>query len=88
MEKLPRAALTRYNNDPKLSPSENFQKARASWDALSPELKGHLIILSDKEVQNFTDIRQGLLATLNDYQGSKSIKKLFEDAIKSVEIDN
>jgi hypothetical protein len=88
MEKLPRAALMRYNIDPKLSPDENLQKARASWDALSPEMQGHLRILSSKEVQNFRDIRQGLLATLNDYQGSKTIKRLFEDAIKSVEIDN
>lgn len=78
----------RYNIDPKLSPDENLQKARASWDALSPEMQGHLRILSSKEVQNFRDIRQGLLATLNDYQGSKTIKRLFEDAIKSVEIDN
>jgi hypothetical protein len=88
MEKLPRAALTRYNNDPKLSAEENFQTAKSSWEALSPEMQGHLMILSAKEVQNFVDIKHGLLATLHDYQGAKSIKKLFADAINSVEIDN
>lgn len=88
---LPRAArkyISRYNFDPELSPDENLQKAKASWDALGPEMQAHLIILSSKEVQNFDDIKQGLLATLHDYQGTKPIKKLFEDAIKSVEIDN
>ena len=70
--------------DPKLSPGENWAKAEASWDNLSPELQGHLHIMSDHEVQNGDDIRQGLLATLASYQGVSFIKDLFESAIRCV----
>lgn len=59
--------------------------AKASWDNLSPELQGHLHIMSRKEVQNGDDIRQGLLATLTSYQGSRFIKDLFETAIRHVD---
>lgn len=42
--------------------------------------------LRDQEEQNLEDIRLGLLATLCEYRGFPAIKKLFEDAIKSVQI--
>lgn len=71
--------------DPKLSTEENWAMAKASWDNLSPELQGHLHIMSRKEVQNGDDIRQGLLATLTSYQGSRFIKDLFETAIRHVD---
>jgi hypothetical protein len=70
--------------DPKLSPEENWSMAEAAWDNLSPEMQGHLHILSLKEVQNGDDIRQGLLATLASYQGGRFIKGLFESAIRCV----
>jgi hypothetical protein len=53
-----------------------------------PSLENQVYILSllDQENQNLEDIRLGLLATLNEYRGFPNIKKLFEDAIKSVRI--
>lgn len=69
------------NFDPDASPDENWARAEASWDGLSPETQAHLVILSDREVQCGDDIRQGLLATLADYQGLRNIKELFKSAI-------
>ena len=68
-------------------PDASVEVAQAAWDALTPELQAHLIILSTRDEQNGNDIREGLLATLNDYQGVPEIKKLFEKAIKSVRVD-
>lgn len=70
--------------NPKLSPEENWSNAEAAWDALTPEMQAHLYIMSDKEVQNGDDIRQGLLATLTSYQGARFIKDLFGSAIRCV----
>ena len=78
-------AWIQNNFDKKLSPCENWSMAEAAWDNLSPELQGHLHIMSRKEVQNGDDIRQGLLATLASYQGSRVIKDLFETAIRCVD---
>ena len=50
----------------------------------SPEIQGYLLALKTQEEQNLEDIRLGLLATLDEYRGVPRIKKLFEDAIKSV----
>lgn len=72
------------NFNEELSPDENWARAEASWDSLSPETQAHLFILSDKEVQNGDDIRQGLLATLASYHGVRAIKDLFESAIRCV----
>lgn len=72
------------NFDPKLSPEENWERADKAWDDLNPEFQGHLFILSDMEVRNGDDIRQGLLATLASYQGVRYIKDLFETAIRCV----
>lgn len=74
-------AWIQNNFDPKLSPEENWTRAEAAWDDLSPETQAHLFIMSDKEVQCGDDIRQGLLATLASYQGIRTIKELFETAI-------
>jgi hypothetical protein len=52
----------------------------------SPENHAFILTLLDQENQNLEDIRRGLLATLNEYRGFPSVKKLFEDAIKSVQI--
>lgn len=72
---------------PELTPEQNWQKANESWDRLTPETQAHLMILSDKEVQNGRDIREGLLATLHGYQGFVPIKKLFEHAIRCVRFE-
>ena len=50
----------------------------------SPEIEAYLLNLQAQEEQNLEDIRLGLLATLHEYRGFPHIKKLFEDAIKSV----
>jgi hypothetical protein len=52
----------------------------------TPENHAFILTLLDQENQNLEDIRLGLLATLNEYRGFPHIKKLFEDAIKSVQI--
>jgi hypothetical protein len=77
-------AWIQSNFDKKLSPEENWLKAEAAWDALSPEMQAHLFLMSAKEVQNGDDIRQGLLATLASYQGARFIKDLFDTAIRCV----
>ncbi len=51
---------------------------------MSPEFKGFLLTLRAREEQNLEDIRLGLLATLEEYQGLASVKALFEEAIKGV----
>ncbi len=53
---------------------------------MSPEFKGFLMTLKAQEEQNLEDIRLGLLATLEEYQGLANVKKLFEEAIKGVSI--
>jgi hypothetical protein len=61
--------------------------ATSTNELLTPEMQAHLMILSDKEVQNGRDIREGLLATLHGYQGFAKIKKLFEQAIRCVQFE-
>jgi hypothetical protein len=50
----------------------------------TPENQAFILTLLDQEEQCAKDIRLGLLATLNEYRGFPHIKKLFEEAIKSV----
>lgn len=76
---------TRRNFDVKLSQEENWERAEAAWNHLSPEMHGYLIILSDREVRHMDTIRQGLLATLASCQGTQTIKELFEKAICGVD---
>lgn len=72
--------------DEKLEPEDHWTQAEAAWDALSPEIQAQLWVLSNKEEQNAEDIRLGLLATLATYQGLKTVKKLFEEAIRCVKV--
>ena len=74
------------NFDNKLSHQKNWEEAEAAWDALGPEVQGHLFIMSAQEERCAKDIRLGLLATLAEYRGFSFIKKLFEDAIKCVKV--
>ena len=54
----------------------------------SPEIQGYLLALKNQEEQNLEDIRLGLLATLAEYRGFPAIKKLFEEALKSVKLES
>ena len=76
-------AIDNFNS--KLKPEELWERAEASWNDLTPETQGLLIALQDREEQMIRDIRTGLLATLLDYQGKKSIKDRFAEAIRSIE---
>jgi hypothetical protein len=76
-------AIANFNS--KLKPEELWERAENSWNALTPETQGLLIALQAKEEQMVKDIRTGLLATLLDYQGIKSIKDRFAEAIRSIE---
>jgi len=68
-----------------LKPEELWERAENSWNDLTPETQGLLIALQAKEEQMVKDIREGLLATLSGYQGIKSIKDRFAEAIRSIE---
>ena len=54
----------------------------------TPEIEAYLMNLRDQEEQNLADIRLGLLATLAEYRGFPAIKKLFEEALKSVKLES
>lgn len=66
-------------------PEDLWAEAKSSWDALTPETQGLLFALQAKEDQMMKDIRLGLLATLSGYQGLKTVKDRFAEAIRSVE---
>jgi len=53
----------------------------------SPENHAFILTLLDQENQNLEDIRLGLLATLDQYRGFPHIKKLFDEALKSVKLE-
>lgn len=50
----------------------------------TPETQAFIGILRAREEQNLEDIKLGLLATLDEYQGFTNVKKLFEQAIQAV----
>lgn len=60
------------------------EQAEAQWEGLEFVIKATLISIQSQEEQNTKDIRLGLLATLAEYRGLPHIKKLFEEAIRSV----
>lgn len=73
---------SKFNGDP-----ETFwAEAEMSWASLSPETQGLLLTLQVKEEQMVKDIRLGLLATLASYQGTKTVKDMFAEAIRGVEL--
>jgi len=61
--------MERYISN-KLAEGLSREEAEAQWE--------------EQEEQNTEDIRLGLLATLAEYRGYPHIKKLFEEAIRSV----
>ena len=60
-----------------------WSEAEEAWKSLSPEVHGLLMSIADKERQQNKDIHDGLLATLQSYQGVKHVKDAFETAIRS-----
>lgn len=66
-------------------PESLWAEAKEGWDSLTPETQGLLLSFQDREDQMIKDIRLGLLATLAGYQGVKSVKDKFVEAIRSVE---
>jgi hypothetical protein len=62
-----------------------WERAQSVWANVSVENKAYLWSIDQQQEQNFNDIRQGLLATLKEYQGSSHVKGIFEEALKSVE---
>ena len=60
-----------------------WTEAEKAWDSLNPDVHGLLLTIAEKERQQNKDIHDGLLATLHDYQGSKSVKESFVNAIRS-----
>lgn len=77
------AGWMEINFDPKLDPSELWRLAGEAWEALAPEHKMVIWSMCQEETQNARDICDGLLATLGSYQGVKSVKSAFRDAILS-----
>jgi len=67
------------------SPETLWAEAGEAWNSLTPETQGLLFALQAREEQMVKDIRLGLLATLAGYQGLKTIKDKFAEAIRSVE---
>ena len=72
------------NFDPKLDPFELWRRAGEAWEALTPDHKMAIWSLYQQEIQSAKDICEGLLATLDSYQGTKSVKSVFREAILSV----
>jgi hypothetical protein len=88
-DSLSRAAynyMVRWIQDKK-SPNDDpgavWLEAEHAWDALSPEIQGTLMNIANKERQQACDIRDGLLATLHEYQGIKSIKDAYAECIRA-----
>jgi hypothetical protein len=73
----------RKNKNPSDNVDEMWTEAETAWNSLSPEVKGLLLTILEKERQQNKDIHDGLLATLHSYQGVDHVKQSFEDAIRS-----
>lgn len=71
----------RKNLDATLDFDENWKRAEAAWDALTPEQQALLWSLSVQEHQSAQDLCTGLLATLSGYQGVAHVKEAFREAI-------
>ena len=68
---------------PENDPGTVWLEAEKTWDTLSPEIQATLIAIANKERQQAKDIRDGLLATLHEYQGVKRIKEAYADYIST-----
>jgi hypothetical protein len=75
--------LSQFKNE--IDPESTWSDAKKAWTSLTPEEQGLLFALQASEEQMVKDIRVGLLATLAGYQGLKSVKERFAEAIRSTE---
>jgi len=64
-------------------PGMAWLEAEKAWGSLEPNVKGTLLVIAHKETQQACDIRDGLLATLHEYQGLKIIKDSYADCIRT-----
>ena len=69
------------NFDSKLEPKVLWERAETAGADLGPENQAFLFTLFDQEKRNAQDICQGLLATLSEYQGFKTVKGAFRQAL-------
>jgi hypothetical protein len=67
------------------SQTDIWAESRIRWNNLPKSKKEILEKKTQMEFQNFLDIREGLLATLSDYQGFMHVKSQFRDIILSAE---
>ena len=72
----------------KVSQGKTYEDALKYWNELGIDNQICLKQISDREIQNFEDIREGLLATLHGYQGYSNIKIIFENFLKNLDIDD
>ena len=64
-------------------PGTMWLEAEQAWTALSPEIQATLMSIANKESQQARDIRDGLLATLREYQGVKRVKDTYAECIRT-----
>ena len=64
-------------------PGTMWLEAEKAWGALSPEIQATLMSIANKESQQARDIRDGLLATLHEYQGVKRVKDTYAECIRA-----
>ena len=62
-----------------------WDRAERVWSNVSPQNQMALWSIEQEQEQNFKDIREGLLATLKEYQGTTYVKGMFEEALKMLE---
>lgn len=62
-----------------------WERAKSVWSNVDIQNQMALWSIDQQKEQNFKDIREGLLATLKEYQGCSEIKRIFENALKDIE---
>jgi hypothetical protein len=65
-------------------PDEDEAKARAVWDALSPEIKAHLMVISETDDKQTRVVATRLLAVLDAYTEPDHVKEPFKRAILNI----
>lgn len=58
-------------------PDRDDVAARSEWDALSIELRCHLMNISEMELRITEEIRDKLLKTLDEYPAPETLKEPF-----------
>ena len=81
---MERAAKKWIANRVSSKPYEDEEKARAAWEALSPEIKAHLMIISETHDRQTRTVATRLLAALDSYNEPDHIKEPFRKVIRDV----